>query len=143
LFWIATGCLGCLGIVVLIAAVVAGGFYAMTRGPVDAVRGQLAEIKRGDLEQAYSRLSEAARARTSPEDFQRALVEHPALQQHGDALFGFPSGSVNVSNARAQVSGYLVAAGGAREEAAFELVREAGAWKIETIRVGGQTAVGG
>jgi hypothetical protein len=140
---VATGCLGCLGVVVLIAALVAGGFYALTRGPVEAVRGQLAEIKRGDMETAYARLSEGTRARISREGFERALAEHPTLQQHTDALFGFPSGSVQVVDARAEVNGVLVAPGGAREEAAFVLVREGGEWKIQSIRIGGQAAVDG
>jgi predicted component of type VI protein secretion system len=141
LFWVASGCLGCLGIVVLIAALVAGGFYALTRGPVDAVRGQLAEIKRRDMDEAYARLSEAVSARTSRDAFARAVAEHPALQQHTDARFSFPDGSVHVANARAEVKGFLVTPGGAREPAAFELVHEGGAWRIEAIRIDGQAVL--
>lgn len=127
----------------LIAAVVAGGFYALTRGPVEAVRDQLAEIRRGELEQAYARLSQAARARITREDFERALARHPTLRQHTDAQFWFPNGSVHVVNARAEVKGFLVSPDGAREEAGFELVREGGAWKISSISIAGRAALDG
>lgn len=136
LFWIATGCVGCLGIVVLIATLIGGGFYVMTRGPVDAVRGQLAEIRQGQLDQAYARLSTQARSEMSREDFAQLVDEHPALRAHSDALFWFPEGSVNVVNDRATVKGSLVSPDGTRVKAEFELVREAGAWKISGIRLG-------
>jgi hypothetical protein len=139
---VATGCVGCLGLVVLLGVIVACGFYMMTRGPVDAVRVQLDEIKRGDLEGAYGRLSEATRTRLSREDFERLVAAHPALGQHTGAQLGFPHG-VEIVNARAEVKGVLVAPGGAREEAVFELVRESGEWRIESIAIGGQPALDG
>jgi hypothetical protein len=110
--------------------------YFMTRGPVDAVQAQLAEIKRGRLDEAYARLSSEARGEMSPEAFEQLVAEHPALREHTDARFGFPEGSVNVTNDRAEVKGALVSPGGAREPAVFELVKEAGAWRIVRIRVG-------
>lgn len=137
LFWTATGCCGCLGLVAVLAAVIGGSLYFMTRGPVDAVRSQLAEIKQGQLDRAYARLSSEARTNMSGEDFARLVSEHPALREHTDALFWFPEGSVHVANDRAEVTGVLVSPGGAREEAAFELVKEAGEWRILRIRVGG------
>jgi hypothetical protein len=140
LFWVATGCVGCLGLVVLVGAVVVGGFYMMTRGPVEAVRVQLDEIKRGDLEDAYRRLSQATQARLSREDFERLVAAHPALGQHTGAQLGFPHG-VEIVNARAEVKGVLVAPGGAREEAVFTLVREGGEWKTDSILIGGQPAL--
>jgi hypothetical protein len=136
LFWVATGCCGCLGLVILLAAVIGGGIYMMTRGPVDAVRSQLADIKQGRLDEAYARLSSEARTNLSREDFDRLVVEHPALREHTDALFWFPEGSVHVVNERAEVKGVLVAPEGAREDAVFELVKEAGEWRILSIQVG-------
>jgi hypothetical protein len=142
LFWVATGCVGCLGLVVLLGVIAAGGFYMMTRGPVEAVRIQLEEIKRGDLEGAYGRLSQATRTRLSREDFERLVAAQPALGQHTGQQLGFPHG-VEIVNARAEVKGVLIAPGGAREEAVFTLVHEGGEWKIESIVIGGQPALDG
>jgi len=136
-FWAATGCCGCLGLVVLLAVLGGGAFYVMFRGPVEAVREQLAEIKQGELEQAYSRLSDEARARWSRDDFERLVSQHPVLREHTDAMLWPPQASVNVVNDRAEVKGVLVAPGGMRQEAAFDLVKEHGAWKVLSIRVGG------
>jgi hypothetical protein len=58
------------------------------------------------------------------------------LREHTDGLFWFPEGSVHVVNDRAEVKGVLVSQGGAREEAMFDLVKEAGEWKISRIRLG-------
>jgi hypothetical protein len=143
LFWVATGCLGCLGIVVLLGVLAAGGFYMMTRGPVDAVMRQVDEIRRGDLDRAYARLSESARARVTREDFAALVAGEPALGQHKGAQFGFPRGSVQVVNARAEVSGSIVGPDGAREDAVFTLVREGGEWKIDAILIGGRPALEG
>jgi hypothetical protein len=143
LFWVATGCVGCLGIVVLLGVLAAGGFYMMTRGPVDAVIRHVDEMKQGDLDGAYARLSQSARARLTREDFARLVAEQPALGQNAGAQFGFPHGSVEVVNARAEVKGSLVGPGGAREEAAFTLVREGGEWKVDAILIGDRPALDG
>jgi predicted component of type VI protein secretion system len=136
LFWVATGCLGCLGLVVLLAAVIGGGFFYMTRGPVDAVQAHLAEIRQGQLDEAYARLSSEARVEMSPESFARLVGEQPALRDHTEARFGFPEGGVSVTNDRAEVKGSLVTPGGDRQAAVFELVKEAGEWKIVRFHIG-------
>jgi hypothetical protein len=137
LFWITVGCGGCLTMVVLFVALIAGGAYFMTKGPVDAIQAQLAEMRQGDLDEAYGRLSEAYRARVSRREFERMVKEQVTLRDNAEGRFLFPSGSVKVENDRARVSGTLLAASGEREKAEYELLREDGEWRIAAIRIGG------
>jgi hypothetical protein len=102
---------------------------------MDAVRGQLAEIEQGHLEQAYARLTTQAQSEMSFDDFQRLVEEHPALRDHSGSPSWLPDGSVNIVNDHATVKRTLVTSGGTRVDATFELVKEAGAWKISGIRL--------
>jgi hypothetical protein len=134
LVWIAVGCCGCLVLVALIAAGAVSFAFFATQEPVAAVRAQLAELRSGQTEAAYARLSEEFRSRLSPEEFE-SFVEHtPALRQATDSTF--PSRSVDTS--RAKISGVLTTPRG-MVEASYELVKEGGAWRIASLTVGGQT----
>lgn len=135
LFWAALGCGGCLTMVILFVAVLAGGAFYFMKGPVDAVQAQLAEIRSGDLGKAYARFSEGYRARSSPEEFALFVVEHPALKDYAEARFWPPSGTVRILNDRASLKGTIVSTSGAREEALYELAREGGEWKISALRL--------
>jgi len=106
-------------------------FYA-TQAPATAVHEHLAELRRGDLDSAYRRLSSELQAQLPPEDFERLVQEHPGLGQNKDATFW----SRNVNNDRAKLSGILTPSSGDTEAATFELVKEGGEWKITAIRVG-------
>lgn len=134
-FWAALGCGGCLSMVILFVAVLAGGAFYFMKGPVDTVEAQLGEIRAGDMEKAYSRFSEGYRARSSPEEFALFVVEHPALKDNAKARFWPPSGTVKVVNDRASLKGTIVSTSGAREEALYELARERGEWKISALRL--------
>jgi hypothetical protein len=135
LFWGIVGCGGCLSVSVLLVAALLGGFYYFMRGPVDTVEAQIGEIRAGDLDKAYARLSESYRARVSRDDFSRLVAEHPGLKENAETSFWPPSGSVSVDNDTARISGSLKSASGAHEQIRYELVKEGGAWKISALRV--------
>jgi hypothetical protein len=132
LFWIVTGCCGCLLLGVLAVMGIGGAAFYTTQAPAAAVQEHLALLRSGNLEAAYQGLSTELQAQLSPEDFERLVREHPGLADNKDATFW----SRNVSNDRARLGGMLTPRSGPTETAAFELVKEGGTWKITSIRVG-------
>lgn len=134
-FWLATGCFGCLTMVILVMALVGGGLYMSMRGPIDAVKGELADIRRGDLDAAYDRLSEEYKRRLSRDDFERAVAIHPGLKDvAGDHFWSW---SVHVVNHRGRVNGQVGGTSGPVEIAVFRLAKESGDWRIAGIELGG------
>jgi hypothetical protein len=132
-FWIVTGCCGCLLLGVLLAMGIGGAAFYATQAPAAAVQEQLTELRRGDFEAAYRHLSRDLQAQLPPEDFERLVREHPGLAANKDATFWNRS----VNNDRARLTGLLTPSSGDTETATFELVKEGGEWKITAIRVGG------
>jgi hypothetical protein len=139
-FWIATGCFGCLTMVLLLVALIGGGIYFSTRGPADAVKSELGDIRLGKLDDAYARLSEDYKARLSRGDFERAVALHPGLKDAPDVRFW--SWSVHVVNDRGRVTGKVGAVSGPPEDAVFGLAKESGTWKISSIALGGTDLTG-
>ena len=131
-FWIITGCCGCLLLGVMLVAGIFGAAFLGTRAPATVVQTQLVELRRGDLEAAYHRLSSDMQSQLPREDFERLVHEHPGLRENKDATFWNRS----VSNDRAKLSGTLIAQSGQVETATFELQREGSEWRISAIRVG-------
>ncbi len=132
IFWIVTGCCGCLLLGVMLLAGIFGAAFLGTQAPAKAVQTQLVEMRRGDLEAAYHRLSRDLQAQLPREEFERLVREHPGLRENKDATFW----SRSVSNDRAKLSGILMSQSGDVEKATFELVKEDGEWRVSAIRVG-------
>ena len=132
-FWAAAGCGGCLVMVLLFVAVIAGGAWYMTSGAADAAKAQLEDLRAGRLEEAYARFSEEYRANVSLDAFAAFVDRHPALKDPADSTFL----SRNVTNNRAQISGTLEAGSGVSEPVAYRLVRQGGQWMVEDIEVDG------
>ena len=131
-FWVLTGCCGCLLLVVMLVAGIGGAVYWGTQAPANVVQTQLVELRRGDLEAAYHRLSSDLQSQLPREQFERLVHEHPGLGENKDATFWNRS----VSNDRAKLSGSLTSQSGQVETAIFELVKEGGEWRVTAIRVG-------
>jgi FHA domain-containing protein/uncharacterized protein DUF4864 len=127
-FWAAGGCCGCLLLVLIAFATIGGGAYFMTAAVVDVIRAQIADVKKGDLDAAYGRMSQEYRAATSREDFGAFVDRHPALKQNTDSTFM----NRNVSNDVGTVSGTLTG-GGVTENVTYRLAKEGGDWKISAI----------
>jgi hypothetical protein len=124
------GCGGCLVAVILLVAGIGGSVFYLTRGPVDVVRAQLADIRAGRLDAAYDRFSASYRARVSREQFAELVAQHPALKNNADSTFM----SRSVQNDTARASGSLTGSGGEKEPVAYTLVKERGGWKVASIR---------
>jgi hypothetical protein len=129
LFWILTGCCGCL----LGGGGGGGGPAAGPGGAPPPPHAELALIRQGDLESAYDGLSTGYKEKMSREEFVQLVEQHPALRNNRDATFF----SRSFHNDRAVLGGALVAASGESEHVRIELVKEDGEWKIAAIRFGG------
>ncbi len=136
-FWVGLGCGECLTMILLLFVVIGGLFYVSMKGPVDTVEAELASLRSGALDEAYGRLSDDYKNRVSHQDFATLVDQHPSLKDNAEASFWPPAGEVHIVNDQAQVSGRLVSRSGVREQVAFELVKEGGAWKISALRVEG------
>jgi hypothetical protein len=127
-FWVAGGCCGCLLLLAILAGVIGGGVWFATSAIVDVVRAQIEDVKKGDMDAAYARMSEGYRSSNSREDFVALVEAHPSLRQNTDSTFS----SRNVSNDTGTIGGTLTG-GGTTERVTYTLVKEAGAWKISGI----------
>ena len=134
-FWIGLGCCGCLGLVVAGVALIGGAAMFATRGAVEAVRAQITAIKAGDMDAAYQHMSDSYRASHTSADFGAFVSRHPGLKENSDSTFN----TRNVNNDKAHLEGYLMAASGAKETVAYDLVKS-GDWKIEDIKFEGESA---
>jgi FHA domain/Domain of unknown function (DUF4864) len=139
LFWALTGCCGCLLLLLIGLGLIGGAAYFMTGDAVAAARGQLQELKRGDIDAAYARLSSSAQAQMPRPAFEAFVSRHPGLRENTDSTFW----SRSVKNDTATLSGLLTSASGTRERVTYELVKEGGTWKISGIDVEGDTGGGG
>jgi pSer/pThr/pTyr-binding forkhead associated (FHA) protein len=128
-FWIVTGCCGCLLLVGLLAAVVIGAAFLMSKGAVDAVHLTLQQVKQGEIDKAYEGLAPTYKNEMSLQDFERIVSRHPGLKDNTDSTFY----SRNVSNDTATISGVLTSSSGPPEPVTFKLVREGGVWRISEI----------
>ena len=133
IFWIATGCSGCLVLVVAFVGLIVGGVYLATQAPAAAVRRQLADIKAGRVESAYEATSAGFKTSHDLPAFKRMVSGHPGLSDYADSTFLQRS----VNNDVATLSGTLTSTSGTKEAATFRLVKEGGAWRIADIRFGG------
>jgi pSer/pThr/pTyr-binding forkhead associated (FHA) protein len=129
-FWVFTGCCGCLLLVLFFAAALGGGLFFLTMGASDAARATLRQVKQGDLDGAYAGLAPGYRAEMSREEFEALVERHPGLKSNMDATFW----SRSVVNDRATLTGVLTADGGTPERVTIELRKDGGVWKISKIR---------
>lgn len=137
--YVGGGCCGCLVLLMVFFGVIGGGAYYMTAGAVEAVRAQLADVKKGDMDAAYLRMSDEYRRQYTKEDFVALVDAHPAMKENTDTTFL----NRNVQNNTATVAGTLTGAAGVKEEVTYRLVKESGGWKINEIEFAGSSASGG
>ena len=133
LFWVATGCCGCMVLVVAFVALIGGAAFHMTADAVAVVRSQLADLKAGNVDAAYARFSEDYKARVSREEFEVLVSRHAALRENADSTFWKRS----IENDKGAISGVLTSTSGAHETVSYHLVKEGGAWKISDVEFGG------
>jgi len=126
------GCLGCLTLPVILAALVGGGVFFWMQGPVDVVKAELADMRAGKLDAAYGRLSDGYRRELSPADLQALVSAHPVLKDNAD----YTLNNRSIVNDRVRLAGSLRASTGEAESVVIEMVKERGQWRISRIRLG-------
>jgi hypothetical protein len=127
--WVGAGCGGCLTLILVFMALVGGGLYVATRGPVDAAKAQLALISSGEIGQAYGQCSEGFRTQTSRAEFEAMVAAHPALKSFADSTFS----NVSRQNSVARLGGTIESTTGGTEPIEIELVQENDEWRIHRI----------
>jgi hypothetical protein len=137
-FWIGLGCCGCLALGVAIFGLVFGAAFVASKGAVDAVHAQLAQIRSGDLDGAYKKMSDAYQQTHTAADFAAFVGRHPALKENSDSTFS----SRNIVNDKAHLEGVLLARSGTKEAVTYELSKRAGSWAIDDIKFEGESASG-
>jgi hypothetical protein len=127
IFWVLTGCCGCILVVALLVGVIAGGAFMATRPAATAAQTWLAEVRQNQVEAAAAGLSTEYKARLDDAQFQAIAT---VIQQSKDATFM----SRSIDNDRATLKGVLT--GGAPQPITIVLVKEDGAWKVDDVRLG-------
>jgi hypothetical protein len=139
LFWILTGCCGCIALVGIVVASFFGFIFYSTKGAVDATRATMEDLKKNDFDRSYNRLSSSYQGRLSRGEWESFANSHPGLKDNKDSTFA----SRNVKNDTATLeNGLLISNSGITEIATFELVKEGGEWKISDIRFRDLTSSG-
>jgi predicted component of type VI protein secretion system len=128
IFWILTGCCGCLLLVALLAGVIGGGVYMATKGAADAGHAWLGEVRQGRMEQAAEGMTDAFRSRLAEDETQAVLQ---AIAQSQDATFLQRS----VDNDRATLTG-VITGGPAPQPVVLKLVKEGEGWKVDDVTLG-------
>lgn len=136
MFWILTGCCGCLLLGMLFGGLIGGMAYFATTAVVDVVRAQIADIKAGNMDGAYQKMSESYRQSHTVADFTAFVERHPALKENADSTFM----SRSVQNDTGRLQGALTGTSGAKESVEYALVKEGGDWKIEDIKFENESA---
>lgn len=136
MFWVLTGCCGCLLLAMLFGGLIGGMAFFATSAVVDVVRAQIADVKAGNMDAAYQKMSAAYRDSHSVADFTAFVERHPGLKENADSTFL----SRSVQNDTGNLKGALTAASGAKEAVEYDLVKEGGDWKVADIKFENESA---
>lgn len=120
-----------LGFVAFVAVALALALL-LTAGLVEPIDRQLAAFEAGDIDAAYAETSIAYRKTMSKTQFADFLRANPALRQVTDRTFTTRSRKNDVGT----VEGTLKTAEGRVIPVAYRLVREKGAWRILSLKLG-------
>ena len=130
-----------LGVVAGIAALVVAVIYIAiwaTSGLVEPVERQLAALKAGNIDAAYTETSEAFQQATPLPAFTSFVNQYPILKDAAD--YSFSNRSIN--NGIGVLEGSLTSSTGGVTPIKYELVKENDAWKIQYMNIGAQGASG-
>jgi hypothetical protein len=136
LFWILTGCCGCLALVVLVGGLIVGGAYMQTKAPADAAHMALSQLGHGEVDLVYGSLDQSYRERMTLESFQAMVQEHPGLADFKEATFW----SRSTSGENATLAGFVTTQSGSKEPISVSLTKRDGTWKIVSIQFIGSTS---
>ena len=129
IFWIVTGCCGCLLLGALLVAVIGGGAFMATRPAANAAQTWLSEVRTNQMDAAAAGLSSEYRGRLDEQGMQAVAA---VIQRSKDATFVQRS----IENDRAVLKGVLTGTGGPPQPITIHLVKEGGTWKVDDVRLG-------
>jgi predicted component of type VI protein secretion system len=128
--WVGVGCCGCLLLIAALMAVIGGGVYVSTKGAADAAHAWIAAVRQGGAEAGASFLSSSYSSQVS---YETSAAATAAIQRSTDATFYQRS----IENDRAVMKGVLTG-GGSSQPIAIHLVKEGGAWKVDSVALAAQ-----
>jgi hypothetical protein len=121
----------CFGVLVIYVCVLGSIIIYATSGVTDTVQNQLAAIRSGDMQKAYSYTSMEFQKATSFDAFKEFIEQIPALRDNESG--SFPSRSMN--NDEGVISGTVKSREGSEMPIEYLLIYENKAWKIEGIKI--------
>lgn len=131
------GVVSCLG---LCGACIGGGML-MTEGAVAQGTGFFGELREGNMEQAYERMSETYRSENDLAAFRQTVESTPMLTQHAEATFAGRNINSFDGQTRVRLTGMLTSPeGNATFEMSCSQVGEL--WFIEAVSIQGEAFQG-
>lgn len=127
LMWIG---IGVASLASLIGLIVWLAFYA-TSGLIDTIHDQLAALKHGDINSAYSYTSKDFQNATSLDQFKAFVNYYPSLKHNKSSSFYNRS----IENGIGTVKGTLLSDDGAVTPVEYQLIKEDNKWKILFIKL--------
>jgi hypothetical protein len=124
--YIAFAAIGCFGFIVFLGIAVFV-IFRLTANPVKTVNDQLAAIRSGDIEKAYSYCSSGFKEQTNYQQFQKFLGSFPSLKTSKE----FSSPQRSIENKVTKLTGTIDSTDGSTISAEYHLVQETGSWKIQ------------
>jgi len=124
--YIAFAAIGCFGFLVFLGIAVFV-IFRLTANPVKIVNDQLAAIRAGDLEKAYSYCSSDFKEQTNYQQFQDFLSSFPSLKNSKE----FSSPNRSIENNVTKLTGTIESTSGPSISAEYHLKQETGSWKIQ------------
>lgn len=121
----------CIGMLVVYVGLLAATILYFTSGIADTVHYQLAAIRSGDLEKAYSYTSKQFKEATSYDAFREFIDQVPALKDNESSTFT----SQSIDNNEGVISGTVRSHEGTVTSIEYLLIYEDKAWRIEGIRI--------
>lgn len=118
------------GLLIYLTALISIVLYA-TSGISSAAQNELAAIRSGDYEKAYSNTAKEFQKTTSLEEFKKSISQIPSLKNNKSASFT----ERNIENNIGTVKGTLESNDGALTPVEFKLIKEDKAWKILVIHI--------
>lgn len=122
------GC-GCLLVIGVVFALLAGKFFVFARAPRDVVKRHLEAVNEEDYRVAYEQLAPEFRARHSMEDFRSQFDSFAAFLPYEQVRLN----NIKIENDKAYIDGAITGQDESIFPIHYELKRTRGEWKISSF----------
>jgi len=124
------------GLLIYLTALISMVFYA-TSGISSVVHDELAAIRSGDYEKAYSYTAKEFQSTTSLRDFKKSISQIPSLKNNKSISLN----ERKIENKMGTIKGTLKSSDGVITPVEFQLIKEGETWKILMIHVIPQSGI--